>query len=87
MMIAIENFKQIMSWPAPDNEEEYGMQYPNPLVPEKAVKGQEDQKVIAANKTIFAQFETAINKALLESKKVQQDNRDNFYDEKMREYN
>ena len=54
MMIAIENFKQIMSWPAPDNEEECGMQYPNPLVPEKAVKDQEDRKVIAANKTIFA---------------------------------
>ena len=38
-----ENFKQIMSRLAPDNEEEYGKKYSNPLVPGKAVKSQENQ--------------------------------------------
>ena len=33
MIIAIENFKQIMSRPAPDNEEEQGKRYENPLIP------------------------------------------------------
>ena len=60
MIIAIENFKQIMSRPAPDNEEEQGKRYENPLIPGKAVEGQEHQKFIVANMTISAQFDTAI---------------------------
>ena len=39
MVIAIENFKQIMSRPAPDSEEEKTKNIPNPLVPEKPLKG------------------------------------------------
>ena len=66
MIIAIENFKQIMSRPAPDNEEEQGKRYENPLIPGRAVEGQENQKFIEANMTIFAQFNTAIDNALLE---------------------
>jgi hypothetical protein len=54
MIIAIENFKQIMSRPAPDNEEEHGSQHPNPLIPGKSVEGQENQKFIVANMTVFA---------------------------------
>jgi len=68
MMIAIENFKQIMCRPAPDLEEEQAKQYLNPLVPGKAVEGQENLKIIIANMTIFAQFDNAINKAHLELK-------------------
>ena len=54
MIIAIENFKQIMSRPAPDNEEEHGSQHSNPLIPGKPVEGQENQKFIVANMTVFA---------------------------------
>ena len=86
MIISIENFKQIMSRPAPENEEEQGKQYSNPLVPGKAVEGQEDKKFIVANMTIFAQFDTAITKALLELKEVPQNKRDNFEEEKKREF-
>ena len=60
IIIAIENFKQIMSRPAPDNEEEQRKQYENPLLPGEAVEGQEQQKFIVANMTISAQFDTAI---------------------------
>ena len=66
MIIAIEYFKQIMSRPAPDNEEEQRKQYENPLMPGKVVEGQENLKFIEANMTIFAQFNTAIDNALLE---------------------
>ena len=38
MIIAIENFKQIMIRPAPNNEEENGKLYLNPLLPEKVEK-------------------------------------------------
>ena len=86
MIIAIENFKQIMSRPAPDNEEEQAKQYSNPLVPGKAVEGQENLKIIVANMTIFAQFDNAINKALLELKEVPQNKRDNIEEEKKREF-
>ena len=61
MVNAIENFKQIMSRPAPENNDDQ-TKYANPLVPGTALKGQ--QKFIAANMTIFAQFETAINNAI-----------------------
>ena len=83
MIIAIENFKQIMSRPAPDNEEENGKRYLNPLVPEKSVECQQNLKFIAANMTIFAQFDTAVSKALLELKKVTQNEKDSFCEEKM----
>ena len=86
MIIAIENFKQIMSRPAPDNEEEQAKQYSNPLVPGKAVEGQENLKIIVANMTIFAQFDNAINKALLELKEVPKNKKDNIEEDKKREF-
>ena len=76
--MAIENFKQIMSRPAPDNEKENGKRYLNTLVPKKAVEGQKNLKFIAANMTIFAQFDTTISKALLELKKVTENEKENF---------
>ena len=39
MIIAIANFQQIMSRPAPDNEKEQRRQYENPLMPGRAVEG------------------------------------------------
>ena len=66
MSIAIENFQQIMSRPAPENEEEQRKRYENPLIPEKSVEGQKNLKFIEAKMTIFAQFNTAIDNALLE---------------------
>ena len=79
MIIAIENFKQIMSRPAPDNEEKNGKLYLNPLVPEKAIKGRGGMEFIATNMTIFAQFDTTISKALLELKKVTENEKENFF--------
>jgi len=66
MSIAIDKFQQIMSRPAPESEEEQRKQYENPLIPGRAVEGQENLKFIEANMTIFAQFNTAIDNALLE---------------------
>ena len=49
-------------------EEEQAKQYSNPLVRGKDAKVEKHLKFIDANMTIFAQFDTAINKALLELK-------------------
>ena len=56
-------------------------------MPGRAVQGQEKHKFIVANMTIFAQFDTLINKALLELKEEPQNKRNNFEEEKKREFN
>ena len=58
-------------------------------MPGKAAVGQENVNFIAANMTIFAQFDLAINKALqdLNEARAKKKNLDNFGEEKMREFN
>ena len=73
--IAIDNFKQIMSRPAPDIEQDSSKQYLNPLIPGKAVEGLENEKFIAENMTILAQFDDAIDKAALDLEKAKAENK------------
>ena len=63
-----------MSRPAPNIEEDSLKQYLNPLIPGKAVRGLENQKFIAENMTIQAQFDAAIDKAALELDKTKAEN-------------
>ena len=55
-------------------------------MPGKAVEGQENLKIIVANMTIFAQFDTAINMALLELKEVPKNKKDNIEGDKKLEF-
>lgn len=63
LVIALEDFRKLMSAPAPQEEKDYSSE-PNPLLPGHLPEGLKADDKILTNKTIFAEFDNAITEAL-----------------------